>query len=170
MATYTAQILVGTGHPNHDGIYPSHCLYLSENSRPAWVLLPVHNGNQAGDAKVTWIPTLENTLEDALLMIAIHVIKDPEITRMASGFFSSQQNNWVVMYEDVTPEQRQQLYQRCRQMENTYKLVLTVLRGSTLADQLKVLAHYQMDVEVCTPSYVRLYSRWLDQTRMEGQL
>lgn len=40
MAAYTAQALVGQAHPNHGGITPTHRLYLSENSRPAWILLP----------------------------------------------------------------------------------------------------------------------------------
>lgn len=171
MGTYTAQIIVGTGHPNHDGIAPSHYLYLAESSRPAWVLVPDNSGgSQTVETKVTWIPTLENTLEDALLMIAIHVVKDEGIIRAAQEYFSSKENNWVVVYEDVSPEQRKQLYQMCRELENTFKLVLTVLRGSMLADQLKVLEQYRMDVEVCTPSYVRLYSRWLEQTRLEGEL
>ncbi len=169
MATYTAQILVGSGHPNQDGIMPSHCLYLSENSRPSWVLLPASD-SVGSEAKVTWIPTLENTLDDALLMIAIHVLEEPEITRLAAEYATSTENNWVVMYEDISSEHRQELYQKCRQLENRFKLVITMLRGSLLADQLKTLENYQMDVEVCTPTYVRLYSRWLEQTRVEGDL
>lgn len=33
MATFTAQILVGSPHPNHGGINPTYSLFLSENSR-----------------------------------------------------------------------------------------------------------------------------------------
>jgi len=170
LGTVTAQILIGNGHPYHDGIEPSHRLYLLENSRPSLILLPeVLAGGSAG-SKVTWIPTLENTLEDALLMIAIHVIKDPVIVDMAREFIRSQENNWVVMYEDVNPEHLELLYSRCRSLENTYKLVITVLRGSSMEEQLKVLGEYKMDLEVCRPNFVRLYSNWLDQTRVEGEL
>jgi hypothetical protein len=39
MGTMTAQMLIGTGHPNHDGIGPKRYLFLSENGRPAWLLV-----------------------------------------------------------------------------------------------------------------------------------
>jgi len=169
LATITAQILVGSGHPNHDGIVPSHNLYFMEDNRPSWTLYPVSLGDGFG-TKVTWIPTLEHTLEDALLMTAIHVVRDPEIEQMAKEFISSQENNWVVMYDDVDPGHLELMYQRCRAMTNSYKLVLTVLRGSAIEEQLPVLKEYKMDLEVCLPRYVRLYSRWLEQTRVEGEL
>ena len=38
MATLIAQILIGSSHPYDGGINPTHCLFLSENSKPAWVL------------------------------------------------------------------------------------------------------------------------------------
>ncbi len=170
LSTVTAQILVGQGHPYHDGINPSHRLYLLENSRPSLVLLPESLTGEANGNKVIWVPTLESTLEDALLMIAIHVIKDPEIVRLASLFFANKDNNWVVMHEDITPENLAVLHQHCRRLENTCKLVITVLRGSHLEDQLKVLKEYKMDLEVCRAGFVRLYSQWLDQTRIEGEL
>ncbi|HBI56351.1 MAG TPA: hypothetical protein DG577_07015 [Firmicutes bacterium] len=170
MGTITAQILVGSGHPYHDGIAPSHRLYLSENSRPSWILVPENWGGGSGGNKVTWIPTLENSLEDALLMIGIHVVKDPELVELASQYISSKENNWVVVYEDADPENLSLLYQRCRALENTFKLVITVMRGSLIEAKLKVLEDYKMDVEVCRPQFVRLFSQWLDQTRIEGEL
>lgn len=170
MATITAHILIGSGHLYQDGIEPSHRLYFLENSRPSLVLLSEVAQGGVEPGKVTWIPTLENTLEDALLMIAIHVIKEPEIVEMASQLFRSQENNWVVMYDDVNPQDLALLYQRCRALENTFKLVITVLRGSSIEDQLKVLDQYKMDLEVCQPKFVRLYSNWLNQTRVEGEL
>jgi len=74
MATMTAQILVGRPHTNHDGINPTHYLFLSENSRPAWVLVSqnIFPKEQRDHSRITWIPTVENMLEDALLMIALH--------------------------------------------------------------------------------------------------
>lgn len=170
MATITAQIMIGSGHPNHDGIVSSHRLYFLENSRPSLVLLPEEVLGEADPIKVTWIPTLENTMEDALLMIAIHVLKDPDIVEMASNFLRSEDNNWVVLYEDISPQDLETLYQRCRDLKNTFKLVVTVLRGSNIEEQLKVLAQYKMDLEICRPNFVRLYSQWLEQTRIEGEL
>lgn len=169
VGTITAQILVGKGHPYHDGIEPSHRLYLSENSRPSWILVPENWGGGSG-SKVTWVPTVENALEDALLMIGIHVVKDPELVTLAGQYIRSKENNWVVVYEDADPENLVHLYRRCRDLANTFKLVITVMRGSLIEAQLKILEDYQMDVEVCRPEFVRLYSQWLDQTRIEGEL
>jgi|TARA_B100001971_G_C18207592_1_gene548595 hypothetical protein len=39
MGSFTTQILVGSGDSNHGGIYPTHFMYLSENDRPAWILM-----------------------------------------------------------------------------------------------------------------------------------
>ena len=39
MGTVTAQILIGSPHPNDGGIIPSHYLFLSENDRPSWSLV-----------------------------------------------------------------------------------------------------------------------------------
>jgi hypothetical protein len=38
MGTFTAQILIGNNHRYGGGIIPSHAVFLSENSRPAWIL------------------------------------------------------------------------------------------------------------------------------------
>ena len=71
MGTFTAQILVGTPDLYHGGIIPTHYLFLSENDRPAWIL-----EDKSGSQNVVWVPTIEDILEDALLMIAVHVCKD----------------------------------------------------------------------------------------------
>jgi hypothetical protein len=61
MGTMTAQILVGSGHPYHDGISPSHYLFLFENNQPAWVLVKenIFPGNTREIDKITWAPTLK---------------------------------------------------------------------------------------------------------------
>ena len=49
MSTITAQILVGSPHPNKDGIIPSNYLFLSENSAPGWVLVRENIDNEEKD-------------------------------------------------------------------------------------------------------------------------
>jgi len=88
MSAITAQILVGQAHPNLGGINPTHYLFLSENSRPVWILVPQNLWeleSSINEKKVTWIPTVENLLEDALLMIGIHVLKNPPRKARRSG-------------------------------------------------------------------------------------
>jgi hypothetical protein len=170
MATLTAEILVGSPHPNHDGINPTHYMFLSENSRPAWMLVPENIFQETPEAKITWIPTIENMLEDALLMIAIHVLKEEEIVKLAEKFFTNTKPHWAELYRDISKEDREALYEKCRKIENKYKIILTVFATSTIHSQLAVLEHYKMDVEVCVPVFSRLYSVWTKKTRITGTL
>lgn len=170
MATLTAQILVGTPHPNHGGIYPTHSLFLSENSRPAWILVEAYSGNGFGNSRITWIPAPENILEDALLMIAIHVCKDDGILELIKSSGTGIESDQVEMYSDTTESQRRQLYKKCREISEFPKIIISIFKGSSIERDLPVLENYTMDVEVCTPIYSRWYSHWQNETRTEGSL
>ncbi|RKZ30120.1 hypothetical protein DRQ33_08150, partial [bacterium] len=134
MATLTAQILVGRPHPNHGGINPTHYLFLSENDRPAWMLFDqnIFRKERQGYSKITWIPTVENMLEDALLMIAIHILKNREIVEMAKGFSSKIESKRVELYSNFNESQRNMLYQKCREISDFPKIIISVFRGSTI--------------------------------------
>ena len=170
MATLTAQILVGRPHPNHDGINPTHYVFLSENDRPAWVLVHQNIFRERGTGKIIWIPTVENMLEDALLMIAIHVCNNNELITIANTFSAKIDSDRMELYSELDETHRNQLYQKCRQVSGFPKIIISVFRGSTIEKQLSVLQQYKMDVEVCAPIYSRLYSSWTNETRIEGVL
>ena len=173
MATLTAQMMVGTPHANHDGINPTNYLFLSENSRPAWMLVPQNIFMESGNditGKVTWIPTIENMLEDAILMIAIHVCKNPEIIELSKQFSKSMLSDRVEMYENLEKFQREQLYQKCRELKVFPKIILSVFKDSSIESQLQILNLYKMDIEVCSPIFSRLYSQWTDDISIEGVL
>jgi hypothetical protein len=170
MGSFTAQILVGSPHPNHDGIIPTHSIFLSENSQPAWVLVETNvlaGGREEGGV-VTWIPT-QDALEDAILMMAVHVAKSPEVLRQATAFNSSDWAN-LAGPSALKEAHRKRLYQTCRSVVDFPKIVVSVFRGSLIDRQLPVLEQYKMDVEVCRVGYSRLYSAWMDETRIEGSL
>jgi len=99
----TAQMLIGAGHPNHDGIGPSHYLYLSENSRPAWLLVEqnVFTNNKKREAKIVWIPTVEDMLEDAFLMIGLHVVKDQGMVELIKTFNKAALSDRLEMYDNL---------------------------------------------------------------------
>ena len=172
MATLTAQILIGSPHPNHDGINPTHYLFLSENDRPAWVLVDqnIIQEERSSFPKITWIPTVENMLEDALLMVAIHILKNREIVEMAKGFYSKIESKRFELYSNLNESQRNTLYQKCREISDFPKVIISVFRGSTIEKQLAVLEQYKVDVEVCSPIYSRLYSSWTNENRIGGSL
>lgn len=173
MGTFTAHLLVGQSHPNDGGIIGvSHQLYLSENSFPTWSLESVQiRGLQEGPPckPILWIPTLEYMLEDALLMIAIYVQKDPELLRMANkhGFALGDR---VELYQDIPDDQLQLMRERVKQMNHGYKLLLTVHQGSTISGQIERLENYSMDIEVCMPVYVREYNMWSGKQEVRGRL
>lgn len=173
MATFTAQILIGSAHPNHGGITPTHQLYLSENSHPAWLLVPATVANRVPirpSETVTWIPTHENMLEDALLMIALHVVRDPGVGEAAERLLRTKTPSFATLREDIDKQDLQHLYEKSRSADIEVKLVITVMHGSTVMGQLKALEKYRMEVEVCTPRYSRSYSRWRERIMTGGTL
>ena len=172
MATLTAQILAGSPHQNHGGINPSHYLFLSENSRPAWVLVQqnLFNTENRQEEKITWIPTVEDMLEDAILMIAVHVQKNQGILELASTFTDNIESDRLELYEVFNESQRKQLYEKCQVIPNFPKLIVSFFHGSTIQSQLKVIEQYKMDVELCGPVYSRLYSAWSQETNIIGSL
>ena len=71
MATTTATILIGRAHQNDSGINPTHFIQFTENDRPALILHSIEGKSK----KVVIIPTIENTIDDIYLMIAVFVLK-----------------------------------------------------------------------------------------------
>ena len=71
MATTTATILVGHAHQNGSGINPTHFIQFTENDRPALILREIEGGKR----KKVIIPTVENTVDDIYLMIAVFILK-----------------------------------------------------------------------------------------------
>ena len=164
MASYTAQILIGNGGGyDNGGIIPNGTLFLSENSRPAWIL-------QYRGPKITWIPTLDNMLEDGLLMLAIYVLKDTEIVELAQEYFHTKEVNKAALYDDITEEHRQVLYQKSRSMDWKCKLVISVFNHSHIHPQLSVLNDYPMYLEVCVPIFTRIRSHWDQQLKITGSI
>lgn len=173
MATITAQILIGSGHPNDGGLIfeGQRRLSLSENSRMAWLFKPSPKN------LVVWIPTVEDCLEDAFLMIAVLVQCNAELIALAKSFYPTiDTEQHVTLYDVFSPEQRQQLYAKCRQITSFNKkydkMIVSVFRQSHLlsAGQLSAIDQYHMDIEVCCVCYSRTYSMWTQQTHVEGKL
>jgi len=104
MATFTAQILIGQKHSYDGGILNmTHSLYLSENDRPAWLLTPtdIFSEDDERQPNIIWIPTLENMLEDALVMIGLYVFKDKHLFSLANQFFRNPKENFIELYNDT---------------------------------------------------------------------
>ena len=141
MGTYTAQILVGRAHPYHGGIQPTHQMFLSENSRPAWVL---HAFSDRESEPLSWVPTVEKMLEDGLLLLGYSLLDSTTLRQ------SLPENTHRVECYDLDEETRERLYMTSRKLTwGGMKLVVTVLDGSHIERQLAVLDDYPMPKEIC---------------------
>lgn len=161
LGTYTASILVGKEHTFHGGIIPTHLLFLSENDVPAWILTEI--GDNRSLEKIVWVPTLENMLEDALLMVAIYVLKDREVVgKVENCFKTSLYDHYIELYNHVEEEDRRKLYRLCKRIFRKYelKLTFTVMLGSYILNQIKVLENYPVECEVCITRFARSRNYW----------
>ncbi|MGP3560652.1 hypothetical protein [Geobacillus sp. BK01] len=171
MATLTAQLLIGKGHPYHGGINPTHYLFLSENSVPAWILVPenLFSSKQLKPfKKKVWIPTLEHMLEDGLLMAAYYVLNDPVIQEKASPFVEAKEGRSFQLYKDIGMNSLRELHALCRQIDTDYKVAFTIFDDSSLNSHLDVLKQYKMDVEICLSCYHRYWNVWTNRTEERG--
>lgn len=172
MGTITAQLLIGESHPNHGGVYPTHVLYLSEQSGASWILTEhrILVAPPANPKPVIWIPTWEHMLEDALLMISYYVWKDPHITKAFHEHPITMEQPCVTLSQHLDREQLAGLYAINQQVESRQKLMVNVFAGSTIRRQLPVLEKYAMEVEVTVPVFSRTFSRGRNEMVISGSL
>lgn len=137
----TAFIIVGNrphityGLPN-----PGYILLLHENDVPAWELRPLYP--EPGEKSIIWIPTVEGMLEDALIMIGVHVVKDRELRKVIEEVFKRSLDDKIGFYD--ARERLEELRKVSREILQRYDigLVIVPLRDSTIIHQLDVLNEY----------------------------
>ena len=162
MATWTAQILVGHSHPNHGGIGARYQLFLSENDRPCWECFPVFPPRPGevlkNEGHTVWIPPGPGSiLECGLLMVALHCF-DPmarlpvnkELVSSAKSMSKKIMDKFVDM-SILTDKQFKELYDMAKKIKinDSTKLIVTVLAGSSITGQIKELKKHKYDFEVC---------------------
>ena len=180
MATYSGLILAGTPHPNNDGFLYNReprRLWISENSRAALCLDTQTQAIIDGRKRQTiWIPRRPNSiLEDALLMVAVMVLKDKRIKSLLLEMLDLDCDELparIDLTKAVTDEQHKRLIAMSRMNSEGYffKLIFACFHGSSITCQVPILEQYCYDVEVLVPGYSRLYSRWLKSTVVQGDL
>lgn len=169
----TAQILVGWSHTMFGGIHATHTLFLLENDRPNWVLVPQEafmNEEPTDEGTITWIPTADSLLDDAMLMIAVHVVGDPELSDMMARWSQNGHEGNLDLTRDIPEAVRKELYANCRLLDYDEKVVIMLYEGSSLESQLKNLEEYHPDVEVWKSAYLRYYYPDTDEVYEEGSL
>jgi hypothetical protein len=156
MSTTTALILVGSSHPNHSGIIPTHLIRLTENSRPALIL---HSLDKNNTKPLVLIPTVEETIDDIYLMISAHILKLVNPSKELCG------KDRISIYDLFDTSERQKLYYSSRHhlKGKEIKVVFNILEDSLLLGQIQRIQEYPTDFEITTPFMKREYDGWSDK-------
>lgn len=158
MGSATAQLLIGESHPHHGGIIPTHQVFLYENDRPVLQLTKV---GASGGSKVTrWVPTVQNMLEDALLMVCVSSLRAANVIEAFKAACRGPRQRIPdenLCLNDIDAVVRAHLYDLSKTVlsQSGVKLVFTVLCGSTLINQLSRLEGYKFEMEVCVSAASR---------------
>jgi len=129
-------------------------IYLSENDRPSLNLVPDffwRDANEIKNTKFTFIPTIENMLDDAMLMISLHIEKNAEIIRTLNEVYDSNNLDLIEMYK-IDESVRNNLYEKCQKIKHEYKLVVIILEGSSITSIINDIKKYNFETEICVSS------------------
>ena len=160
MAVMMAQILIGNRHSFEIGINPEYTIYYSENDKPALILSKedIYDRSEVieFDQKV-WIPTIENTLEDALLMIGIYLEEDQELIKLADKYFTDYEDKKIVyLYDDIEQSDLEKLYEINRNKSKEYKLVISEINpNAERFFDYSILKYFDMDITLARVDYFK---------------
>ena len=166
MSTTTAQILIGSSDTYRYCIRPTHILTLHEKSpslllvlRPYPVTMPERlPDGVAPPGEVHWVPTFKHMFEDALLMVAVHALKVPEVVKPAATFLRMHEVPFLDLSKQENSRRLKLLHARCRSnFPDRSKLAISLFYHSAFFGHVKVLKSYPMQVELCTPVFDRFW-------------
>ena len=161
MATTTATILIGRAHQNDSGINPTHLIQFTENDRPALILQAIEGESK----KVVIIPTIENTIDDIYLMIAVFILKAVKPSKKLNSITRKS------LYEILDEEERKSLYKKTKEIltANRIKVVFNILDNSHLLNLLKQIKKYPNDFEVTLPALKKELNVWSNKVITKGK-
>jgi hypothetical protein len=153
MSTTTAIAMIGDAHSYDGGVSAKHLLYLTENSRPSLQLFRLQTNAQEPRLGLVaiWTPTVENILEDLLLLIAAAASGDSALRQEILRSVAADELSKLCLY-GIAEERRKELYGLLLKTKLSTKLVLTLLEGCTLLNQIDRLPQYDLDCELCISS------------------
>jgi hypothetical protein len=156
MGTLTAFIYIGTSHPNHSGIIPTHFITLSENDRPCLQLKSIDTNKEI----ISIIPTIENMIDDIHFIVYSFVLEKG---------YTDLNYHLKEMSQLFTEEERKKIYEEVKKgLQNMdIKIVFNILDGSSLLNKLDSIKLYPNDYEVTTPVLKKEYSHWTQKTEIK---
>jgi hypothetical protein len=172
MSAVTALILVGSPHPNDGGNRDFAQVTLEEGDRPALIVRWTQQKRAREELfrTYTMIPTLENLLDDSVLLIAYVVCRVPTISEMVNKFGNgkARQSGRMHMHEDFEEGVRLSLYAAAKQIEDFPKVTWCLFKGSALEPSMGHLVQYKFECEVTRSVYRRSHSGFTGEAIEEG--
>jgi hypothetical protein len=146
----TAEIWIGQDQTadwagTQGGMNASHLLLLRENSRPAWMLFPgnFHDSVPPVIQKPrVWFPTVENPLQDALLLFAVMGAKIPEVQAVFNEFEKSRSRARMNLVEKFPRGLPKEIYRSCQRHLIGWQATVSVGDYSLIAQDLDILKKY----------------------------
>lgn len=157
MRETTAEIWIGEDQSTdwmrtQGGINASHLLLLRENSRPAWMLLP---GNLYDSepplikSSKVWNPTMENPVQDALLLFAVLGAKVPEVRAVFNEFEKSRVKSRIDLAAKFPRGVPKSVYRASQRHLKGWHVIVSAGSYSLAYRDLEALSQYSgLNVEV----------------------
>lgn len=109
-------------------------------------------------------------MEDALLLISVNILKDQELINSIGNHIKDLSAPLIDLNSEINLDALKELHQLNRRLQYDYKLIITCFDGTALNINLEAIKEYNMDVEICTPSYNRYYNPWIEKTVIKGKV
>ena len=151
MPDITAQILIEDPEGIRGHYTQFSRILLLEGSTPVWISQRERHPDYSM-RRIVWTATVENMLDDALVMAAVHVLENEQILASLMGFLKKGYQG-LSLYDDLTQQQREALYAQCKEIFRDQKIIVMVFEDSSVQQCLSTLQDYQMDCQVLMPAY-----------------
>jgi hypothetical protein len=161
MATTTAVAVIGRAHPYAHGIDPAYILFLTEKSGPKLQLFKIRGDGMHRVA--TWIPTVDNMIEDLVLMAGTVTGNQPELMDTLHSMIGASLER--VETSALGNDHRAELYELSKKSPFRSKMVLTVLEDSSLVEQSGRICCYQVDCELCLSTRAGVIAHPVEELR-----
>ncbi|MEH7354823.1 hypothetical protein V7150_14795 [Neobacillus drentensis] len=104
------------------------------------------------------------------MRIGIYILKNEALVHMTKQFFNEEIARKAELYRDIPANAVEMMRKRTRELKFQYKMTLSVFKGSSILNQLKILEVHPMDVEVCASVFLREYNIWNQKQEVKGCL
>ena len=87
-------------------------------------------------------------LEDGMLLLAIHVLKDSKVIGKANEVKKVSALDDIEVQEAFSEEDLKQLYELARKSDIDYSVAITVFESSTIKNQIDIMENYSCNTSI----------------------